>query len=264
MNKIKLLILFILISTNNIQAQLYDGTPCESEHLIENNRRNIFNNTLESGLAKLKIETPYSMNSTNYVHFSSSWSSSMRKPDGKAPVKTTSTYYEGIGKYTSYDPSYIRFSCKYSPFYAIDGKTDTAWSEGTDDDGENEFIIVPIKNFSNKIKIFPVFGANKKLFFENNRPKNISIYILIANEKSEAQDSIFYENFILIDLFNFELIDNFGFQSIDIPEHIMQKYSSYITKKNVIQDPVFISIKINSVYKGSKYSDTLISEIMSE
>ena len=119
----------------------------------------------------------------------------------------------------------------YPPEQIIDGSLELAWQEGKEGDGEDEYVIIAFdKELTLKgITINAGYQKSEKLYKENGRPKDISITYSDGTIKK------------------YTLNDTFGEQTI------------------VFDDPIKTSslkITILSVYKGSKYDDTSISEIV--
>lgn len=144
----------------------------------------------------------------------------------------------------------------YLPRKAIDNDINTAWVEGKDGDGIGEFILIRLANMRpiKFIKLMPGYAKNEKLFFENNRPKELKIIIFQMDYKQI--DVLKQENDIkkykIVFQWNHELQDKRQFQQIDLPD-----YSKLLLKN----PPIWMAIIIKSVYKGTKYTDTAIAEI---
>jgi hypothetical protein len=173
------------------------------------------------------------------------WSSSFLKADGVKPECLPENNCNS-------DENDAKYSCKYSARSAQDNNTKTAWAEGVDGDGENEILLARV-DFSKPIKIFAGLGLNKNLFLANNRPKEIRVYIIEIGNIDDKSQIPTYQKLKIKGTHNVELKDLFGFQNLNIPK--------YTLKKNNIGNKHIIGIEILSVYKGTKYSDTLISEV---
>lgn len=126
----------------------------------------------------------------------------------------------------------------YHPYYIIDDNPNTAWVEGVSGDGIGEYIIMFIslpKNVNTSILIKNGYQKNIDLFYKNNRVKELEIEFVsgTANNPNSISHAYF-------------LKDEMGWQQIDIkPE----------------EDVWGINFIIRSVYKGTKYEDTCISDI---
>ncbi|TGL58714.1 NADase-type glycan-binding domain-containing protein [Leptospira sarikeiensis] len=257
------LIILILINFIPLYSQLYDATPCSF-----GNRNNSSNSNLESLTSNnLKKFDLWEQSGKDYPNYYSNWTSSILKPEGVPPKKQISFNIDGLGKETVYTKEYISYTCKYSPAAAFDNNTGTAWSEGVEGDGIGKYIFAKI-DITKPIKIWNGFGKNENLYYKNNRVKDSTIYIFVSKCNSHADNARAYHNFFFIDKFRFTLQDLNSFQEIKVPNSI----SEYFKKiHNEAQDSKecgnesnytsFIAIQIDSVYKGSSYSDTLITEI---
>jgi hypothetical protein len=121
----------------------------------------------------------------------------------------------------------------YSPFNIYDGDKTTAWVEGTQGEGINDWIIVypqsfwPEKNVFNAIRIVNGYAKSLDTFYTNHRVKKLFF------EFSDGQSKYV------------ELKDTFEPQVIYFNEGVIS----------------YIKMTILEVYKGSKYDDTCISEV---
>jgi hypothetical protein len=141
---------------------------------------------------------------------------------------------------------------KYKPDNAFDNDLKTAWVEGKEEDGSGESLAFYSLKPVTRIGILPGYGT-KKHFSLNNRVKSaeLSIYEIEARDANQCI-GMFYTKGRLIKsrILNFEdamTIQYFDLQSIADSE----KGLIYI-------------IKVISVYKGSKYNDTCIAEVVTE
>jgi len=177
---------------------------------------------------------------------SEKWASSTLKPDGTKPECTDEN------PCANSEESEAKYACKYSAYSAQDKDTKTAWAEGIDGDGIGEILLAKI-DFSKPIKIFAGLGLSKKLFEANNRPKEIKVYVLEIGKIEAGAQIPSYDHLKIKETHTIELKDTFGYQPLNIPK--------YKLKNNSNGNKHIIGIEILSVYKGTKYSDTLISEI---
>ncbi|MBN2425157.1 MAG: hypothetical protein JXR46_09735 [Calditrichaceae bacterium] len=117
---------------------------------------------------------------------------------------------------------------KYDSSNLLDYDLNSIWAEGVEGDGSGEMLKINLekKVYIKNLILFPGHSKNEKLFFENNRLKEIEIMI-----------NGIQSNVIIDDVF----------VPVSIP---IEKTTSDIT------------IRILSVYKGSKYNDLCVGEIM--
>ncbi|WP_061209501.1 NADase-type glycan-binding domain-containing protein [Leptospira borgpetersenii] len=166
----------------------------------------------------------------------------------------------------------------YDPIRVMDGKIETAWCEGKDGEGTNEYIeyILPPTNVIG-LNILNGFGKYKDKYLSNNRVKDAKISILSENGTKKE--------------FTYTFIDNAcGSESaggkIELAEDYCHEFSDNKSKfKSCISDfqnqclmsdydgggeriffkdrlkIVYFKLEILSVYPGSKYNDTCIAEI---
>jgi hypothetical protein len=129
----------------------------------------------------------------------------------------------------------------YHPYYIIDDDPNTTWVEGANGDGIGEKVVL---NYLNQIKVDALsiymrngYQKNKELFQQNNRLKEIKVNFI--NEINSYS----------VSSFNFTLEDCLGYQEITINRPITFNK---------------IEIIIVSVYKGSLYQDTCLSDLRVE
>ncbi|TGM20187.1 hypothetical protein EHQ90_03945 [Leptospira stimsonii] len=262
--------LTLLLIVMNIESQEYDASPCYSGLSLVGSPKygTVYSEFLIKNFEKLELYEPISENYPNYYR---SWASSMLQSDTKSPQK-----YKGFsqdeGNPKLLNPEYVKWSCQYSPSSLVDKDPRTAWSEGVPGDGIGEVVIARI-DITKPIKIWTGFGKNEKLYKENNRPRRIKVHGFVALDCSPgAMNFASYSNFRYADSYEYELSDQNSYQALVISDSILKKY--YETKNELTSKGKgesfcdfsnevlsFIVIEISSVYKGSKYSDTLISEI---
>jgi hypothetical protein len=127
---------------------------------------------------------------------------------------------------------------EYDSTLTLDGDLTTCWQEGTDDDGIGERVsyrfneLHPLVN----IKIWNGKLDNKKKYEENNRIKELEIICYKAGTKV-------YDT------------------TMTLKDEYDEKGSTLTLNGDIAIDTDHVVIKIISVYKGSKYSDTCLSEI---
>ena len=149
---------------------------------------------------------------------------------------------------------------EYSPHKLFDGKENTAWVEGAAGPGTGEGVLFVVKPNIKGIKILPGYAA-PGLFEKNNRPKEVSVEIFAASPDFEhsAFGGITYnlKSFYKV---NAIIKDSMSYEQIDIPFNPSFKIEAS-KKTNDHAHKICVGITIVSVYKGSLYDDTCISEI---
>lgn len=129
---------------------------------------------------------------------------------------------------------------------ACDGNWDTAWVEGVDGPGLGEWLELNFRPWWNangknnyhlvnvfRISIVNGFGKNKALYFANNRVKRIEL------EFSDGSK-----------------------EEVVLQDGILEWQRIELKNKNIWASWVKVTIK--EVYKGKKYDDTCIGELMFE
>lgn len=161
---------------------------------------------------------------------------------------------------------------KYSPTNAVDGNYQTAWVDGVSGYGIGESIFVSIPNNCSVINILGGYGKSEALFNLNSRPKVIRLKCHVGiNPTGYVSEiaSIFktqkYDKEYVLHLDDVDSLQSFAFpfqhgKLSSFGDSVKEKYFEQFTEP-IFQMHHFVEIEIIDVYKGSKYSDTCISEI---
>ncbi len=122
---------------------------------------------------------------------------------------------------------------QYGPDNLFDDNPATAWVEGSEGDGVGEAVIIrfPEPRTVSKLDILNGYNKSRDIFSKNNRVRTI-VVVDSAGGRNEVQ-----------------LSDNGNWQSISLDN------------SNLLS---WIMIEIDTVYRGSKYRDTAISELRIE
>lgn len=132
----------------------------------------------------------------------------------------------------------LRVIANYHPNYVIDNNLSTAWVEGASGTGIKERVYIWIdipQNTTIKIAIRNGFQKNEELFYKNNRVKDLQVTFWPRDHFDAEYVSKIYT-----------LEDKMGWQIIEFKN---EKGCS------------FIDFTILSIYKGTTYDDTCISDI---
>ncbi len=141
---------------------------------------------------------------------------------------------------------------KYKPGNAFDSDFKTAWVEGKEDDGAGESLTFISSYPVKRIGIMPGYGI-EKFFRLNNRLKTAKLNIFSIAERDANQCiGMFYTKGELLKTETLKFEDIMTVQ--------------YFTQGNVphSEKGYIYTIEIVSVYKGSKYNDTCIAEVITE
>ena len=149
----------------------------------------------------------------------------------------------------------------YGPGKCFDGKTDTAWCEGKSDDGIGEVVIAWV-DVKRPVRIWSGFGKSEKLWKENNRPKDIKVFVIQGEVIGHSVNSPNYKMKVVGEK-TLTLKDVNGWQKLNLDEYkeIDSEEFKKLDPYELSQSGTFLAIKILSVYPGTKYKDTLISEV---
>ncbi|WP_125250362.1 NADase-type glycan-binding domain-containing protein [Leptospira wolffii] len=235
--KVSIILVLLIFQSNTIKSQACESSPC-----TDKGDRNIIgklkNDKIISSLeGKGKPE--------NFKY----WSTSLLKAGGIPPkIKKDDLGYGGI--------DYEKWSCQYSAYAANDNNTKTAWSEGVPGDGIGEIVIVQV-DVDKPVKIWPGFGKSKELYYSNNRPREIEVYIPQASGAAANRCCKVFHDICLIGKGKVLLKDINGYQDLPLPNY---EYLSS-SEGEVKTSNTFLAIEILSVYKGSKFQYTLITEV---
>lgn len=146
-------------------------------------------------------------------------------------------WYEGGGPVGFGASSYLgeaSGNTAYLPYYIHDFSYKTSWVEGVEGDGIGEWIEFYFKNSApaTAFVISNGYVKNRKLYLENNRAKKLKLYI-----NGEVYGFL-------------NLKDICSEQRFEVSPIKFQKDKNYVLRFEIIE-----------VYKGTKYDDTVISEI---
>jgi hypothetical protein len=130
-----------------------------------------------------------------------------------------------------------KYNENYHPSYVLDGNPKTAWVEGVDGNGESERITIPLTPLKSasavKLRIRNGYQKSDTLFTANAVPRNVTITARSSARVHGTEVELPYltgwQEVIV------ELPEGFGLDAV--------------------------SLQIDSVYPGSKYQDTCISDI---
>jgi hypothetical protein len=165
------------------------------------------------------------------------------------PLKTLSKF-----SLTTIASSTLNNSDSYKSANLCDGKAETAWVPGVKG-GIGEWVKINIDAYSklseytstpfslDEIGVLPGYAKSSKTWSENNRVKKL---LVVAHSPKLAQNEWV--------VYRLNLKDEAKLQIFTIPDDKVG-YSIQIMKKE-------IWIKIEDIYKGTKYDDTCISEFV--
>ena len=225
-----MLLLAALTLSPTASAQAWESNPCKGGDTT-------LRETLESGGAITVGLTTRNKMSNNDAFVNAISSSHLAAPGSAPPADADPT----IG-----DLPKDQWSCTYAAPAAVDGDLKTAWVEGAPGPGLGQVLLVPIT--SQKLEIAIGCSAAPEYFAMNNRPKDVEITLLNTTEKLAVQAGTVHVAGI-VNTLAVALEDTPDWQPLPLPPH----------EGGDAQQ--FVAITFDSVYPGTTYQDTCISEI---
>lgn len=188
----------------------------------------------------------------NYANmpFNSNWrmATSFLAPSGRMPTERIALQ---------------EWRCQFAPFHISDEDSAKAWCEGAQGEGVGEILAFTYAGESSRVgipqtplEIWAGYGKSEALFRANGRPHQVRVWaVAIPARRFPGQN---YERFSNsearpIGSVEVELRDVNGWQPLSYPQVPGSPYQSH--------QRVLLGIEILSVYPGTRYTDTCISEI---
>jgi hypothetical protein len=226
---LSLITLAALFAADSGYAQAYEGRACRSG-----------NQQLKQLIARgaapgLRLET-------GRVGTADLWATSFLPAEGARPARPAD--HDEITEGESY---LHEWTCMYAASRLSDGDVATAWAEGVSGDGIGEIVLLPLDT-SKPIRIRAGFAKSPALYAANNRPRDVKLYVVSTGGLDATQSGAIYENLSVVLTHSVRLADRNEFQIVTLPPHTPGNHS-------------ILAIEILSVYRGTRYRDTLISEI---
>lgn len=203
------------------------------------------------------------------AEYKAGWASSFHPAEGKSPPEPDYDKYNDAliaddekvfdSELTKID-AYAEWESMYSASRAQDGDTTTCWAvSGT---GIGEVLLAKVDTMQ-EVFIYTGFQKSLDLFKKNSRPRKVMVYVLEPTYKEATPSAVAYMEVNVVASHEVELKDTFGKQTLPIPAYWPTTVKTH-PDGTPLDDPIyqsFVAIKILSVYPGSKYADTCISEI---
>jgi hypothetical protein len=142
----------------------------------------------------------------------------------------------------------------YGAQSAQDGSLQSAWVEGVDGNGEGEVVLIRIDP-SSPLELWNGFQRSRDLFAKNGRVKEAELFVLETERVEPTQFDVFFQGLHVVAQSRLLLKDVWGPQPQPLP-----RYQPQATDDDRPQ-ATFLAIRILSVYPGSKYTDTAITEV---
>jgi hypothetical protein len=136
--------------------------------------------------------------------------------------------------------SWNRYQENYHPSYVLDENPATAWVEGADGYGENESLTLPLSPLSSaralRLRIWNGYQKSKDLFAKNSAPRRVRVAVLAPTGQEVTAREV-------------ELARAWGPQDVVVDVPSGRGLSA-------------VRLTILSVYPGTRYKDTCISDVL--
>lgn len=159
------------------------------------------------------------------------------------------------------------WTCTYGAPHLIDGDEHTAWAEGAKGTGVGSVVVVPLPAGSGPMEIRGGFGKSPELYQANGRPRKVEVLLLGQGVSVFGAQYDAWRAIPLLGRGEVELKDVDGWQPLTLPAAgpppaTWKPGGPPGTVANPAdQHPAYVAIRILSVYPGTRYEDTCISEI---
>ncbi|MDK2977978.1 MAG: hypothetical protein PWP52_692 [Bacteroidales bacterium] len=153
---------------------------------------------------------------------------------------------------------------KYGSTKLGDHNPATCWAEGSDTDGTGEYIFMSIPKNIRGIKIRNGFQKSESIYKANNRPKKIEIELMACFMPSGFVTETHFGFAISQPLVSLtkELDDKLGYQNVILDFDWNDLYKKITENNNFDKDRFILKITIKDIYKGNKWNDACISDIL--
>ncbi len=180
------------------------------------------------------------------------WCTSFLAAEGKVPTPKHPGSVDEVEQMQD-NEEYLAWADMYCPLSLRDGKLGTAWVAGGK--GIGETVMFPA-DASKGLQIYSGFQRSESLFKKNSRPQGIRVFALSAREDVGQYGSRFGDIHVLASR-DSRLEDRMGPQALALPDFALpakrdSDYSRIVT---------LVAIQIQSVYAGTSYADTCISDV---
>jgi hypothetical protein len=219
-------------------AQVYIGSQC---HCCDNDTKRI-KKFLKGEIETIQLD--YAMTGSW-----ANWQTSFLPPYGTEPAHPE--HNPSAPDFGDEWIEYDKWTCMFTAQSIHDQDTKTAWAENVKGYGAGEVVIAFIGMEPVSPEIWAGFGYNETLFKQNNRPKNVNVYLL-AGKPNAHQNGTMISDIWIASGNQVTLEDKNGYQPLEIA------YISTQVKEGIVY---LVAVEIIDVYKGSKYDDTCITEI---
>ena len=153
---------------------------------------------------------------------------------------------------------------KYGAINLGDNNSNTCWAEGTEGDGVEEYIYMTIPKNIRGIKIRNGFQKSVSIYKANNRPKKIEIELMACFMPSGfvTETHVGFAVSQPLGSLTQELDDKMGYQDVILDFNWNDLYNKITGNNNFDKDRFILKITIKDIFKGNKWNDACISDIL--
>jgi hypothetical protein len=184
--------------------------------------------------------------------FQDAWCTSFLGAEGKAPTPKYPDSDDEVEQMED-NEAYLAWADMYCPLSLLDGRPSTAWVAGGK--GIGETVLFPA-DATKSLQIYNGFQRSESLYKKNSRPQGIRVFVLSAL-KDAGQYADRYRDLRVIASRDSRLEDRMGPQPLALPDFALPSQAGSEYPKIV----TLVAIRILSVYAGTAYTDTCISEV---
>lgn len=164
------------------------------------------------------------------------------------------------------------FNKRYGVLNLVDGNYTTAWVEGELRSGVGQSVYISLPHYCRSINVHAGYGKSPSLYQQNNRVKRfrVTCHVGINPVGYASEVTMLFKMMQLpgehyIDLRDVDMLQTFmfPFAHADIAKFTEKVKELYAThhEEPIFQVSAFLQLEIVSVYKGTKYDDTCVSEL---
>jgi hypothetical protein len=184
--------------------------------------------------------------------YQDAWCTSFLAAEGKAPTPKYPGSDDPVEQMED-NEAYLSWADMYCPASLADGKLGTAWVAGGK--GVGETVLFPA-DATKPLQIYNGFQRSESLYKKNSRPQGIRVFVLSARVDVGQYGSRYGDIRVLASL-DSSLEDRMGAQPLALPDFTPPVQGEPEQPRIV----TLVAIRILSVYPGTAYTDTCISEV---
>ena len=153
-----------------------------------------------------------------------------------------------------------RWTCTYGPTALVDGKVETAWSEGAPGLGIGHAVVVPLP--PGELEIRAGYAKSAQRWAENGRPTKVEVMVLAGGWMPPTQGA-YALDLQVMGRHEVVLKDEDAWQPLPLPptQPVVVPDKTPTGFDYPEQTPTYLAIRIVEAVKGTRWEDVLISEI---